>query len=157
MKMRPIETERLLLRPYVIGDAPAVHAFQSDAAVTRYTHDGGPKSLEEIEKILRHIIFTGDYVKHGYGRMAVIHRNTQKLIGFSGLKYLSDRDEVDIGHRFSPEFWGQGIATEAGFAVMEFGWRELKLRRIIGMAVPENVASIRVLEKFGYEIRRHGS
>lgn len=155
MRMKPIETDRLLLRPYVIEDAEDVWEYQRDPAVTEYTNDGGVKTLTEIETILRDVIIEGDYVQYGYGRMAVVHRECEKIIGFCGLKYLPELGEVDVGYRYSPDYWGQGLATEAGLAVMQFGWQELQLPRIIGMALPENKASVRVLEKLGLTFVRN--
>ena len=149
MKMKPIETDRLLLRPYTLDDAQEVWEYQRDPAVTKYTNDGGVRTLAEIESILQDVIIEGDYVEYGYGRMAVVHRESNKVIGFCGLKYLPELDQVDIGYRYAKEYWGQGLATEAGLAVMQFGWQELQLPRIIGMALPENKASVRVLEKLG--------
>jgi RimJ/RimL family protein N-acetyltransferase len=71
------------------------------------------------------------------------------VIGFCGLKYLEDLNAVDVGYRFLPEYWGRGLATEACLASVTFGFEVLKLDRIIGLVLPDNVASIRVLEKVG--------
>jgi ribosomal-protein-alanine N-acetyltransferase len=56
---------------------------------------------------------------------------------------------VDVGYRFLPEYWGRGLATEACLASVSFGFEVLKLDRIIGLVLPDNVASIRVLDKVG--------
>ena len=90
-----------------------------------------------------------DYQKHGYGRWACIDKASGQLIGFSGLKYLDDLQEVDLGYRFLPAYWGRGLATESGRAVLEYGFATLRLEQIIGLVAPENVASVRVLEKLG--------
>ena len=76
-------------------------------------------------------------------------KETQQVIGFCGLKYLTDLNEVDVGYRFLPEFWGKGLATEACAASIEFGFDTLGLEKIIGLVLPPNTASIRVLEKVG--------
>ena len=73
------------------------------------------------------------------------------MIGFAGLKYLDEMDEVDIGYRFLTKYWGAGLASEAARAVLDFGFRNLHLEEIIGLAVPDNAASIRILEKLGME------
>ena len=90
-----------------------------------------------------------DYRKHGFGRGACILKSTGQQIGFAGLKYLEELDEVDVAYRLLPAFWGQGLATEAALASVRYGFAKLGLKRIIGLAMPENVASIRVLEKAG--------
>lgn len=76
----------------------------------------------------------------------------KRLIGFCGLKYLDDLNAVDVGYRFLPEYWGRGLATEACLASVSFGFEVLKLDRIIGLVLPDNVASIRVLEKVGMRL-----
>lgn len=72
-----------------------------------------------------------------------------RIIGFCGLKRLPDLDAVDLGYRLLPEYWGRGLATEAARASVEFGFGTLRLERIIGLVLPENIGSIRVLEKVG--------
>ncbi|MBI1832817.1 MAG: GNAT family N-acetyltransferase, partial [Planctomycetes bacterium] len=74
---------------------------------------------------------------------------TGLVIGFAGLKLLDDLGEVDIGYRFLPAYWGQGLATETCRPIIEYGFTQLKLARILGLVDLENVASVRVLEKLG--------
>ncbi|MBL4904448.1 MAG: GNAT family N-acetyltransferase, partial [Flavobacteriaceae bacterium] len=64
-------------------------------------------------------------------------------------KYLPEFDVTDIGFRFLPEYWGLGIATEASVEIIDYGFKQLNLDRIIGIAMPENVGSSKVLEKIG--------
>jgi ribosomal-protein-alanine N-acetyltransferase len=65
------------------------------------------------------------------------------------LKYLEELNEVDVAFRLMPAYWGQGLATEAALASVRFGFAELDLKRIIGLVMPQNIASVRVLEKTG--------
>ena len=109
--------------------------------------ESAPGSVAEMRQKLADY---PDYAKHGFGRWACIHKASGRFIGFSGLKRLEDFDgEVDLGYRFFPEFWGQGLATEAGLPCIRYGFDVLKLERIIGLVLPDNVASARVLEKCG--------
>lgn len=148
-----IETERAILRPFVPADYEAVYAFGSHPEVNRYTGDIVIQSPEEAEKLIRKI-WLNDYQTYGYGRWATIYKADQRLIGFAGLKYLPEIDETDIGYRFLPEYWGQGLATEVSKAIIRYGFEVLKLPRIIGIAMPENIASSRVLEKIGLQFDR---
>lgn len=143
-----IETERILLRKFSLDDAHAVYEFGSNKEVQQYTGDGLVTSLEMAKQIISKNSI-GDYEKYGFGRLAVWHKQDQKVIGFAGLKYLPEFDEVDIGYRFLPEYWGKGIATEVSLPLITYGFEDLKLDRIIGIAMKENVASCRVLEKIG--------
>ncbi len=90
-----------------------------------------------------------DFEKYGFGRWACVLKGEKKVIGFAGLKFLPEREEIDLGYRFLPEHWGKGLATEASQASIDFGFNILKLKRIIGLVLPKNKASIRVLEKVG--------
>ena len=65
------------------------------------------------------------------------------------IKYLDELGEVDVAYRLLPAYWGQGLATEAARASVRYGFAELGLGRIIGLVMPENIASARVLEKAG--------
>lgn len=148
-----IETERLLIRPFTLEDIEPAYKMNLDADVSRYTSDGGVVNKEELERRIVENVF-GDYEKHGYGRLAVELKVENKFIGFTGLKYLEDMDEVDLGYRFIKKYWGMGIATEAGRASLKFGFDSLNLDRIIGLVVPENIGSIRVLEKLNFKFEK---
>ena len=147
-----IETERLIIRPFTMDDIEPSYLMNLDPEVSRYTGDGGVVSREEMERRIVEDVM-GDYAKHGYGRLAVEWKANGQFIGFSGLKYLEDMDEVDLGFRYMKAYWGMGIATEAGRPCLDLGFESLGLKRIIAMVLPENGGSIRVLEKlgFGYE------
>lgn len=142
------ETERLILREQTEDDATAVLRLGSDPLVMRYLLDPPPASLEEARTLLRTHPLT-DYQKYGYGRWAIVLKSTGENIGFAGLKFLPDLQEVDIGYRLLSEYWGKGLATEASRPAIAYGFDVLGLKRIIGMVNPENVASVNVLRKLG--------
>ena len=144
-----IETERLLIRPFKMEDIAPSYVMNLDAEVSKYTGDGGIVSEKEIERRIIENVF-GDYEKYGFGRLAVELKGENKFIGFTGLKYLEDMDEVDLGYRFMKEYWGKGIATEAAKACVSLGFDSLGLKRMIAMVLPENTGSIRVLEKLNF-------
>lgn len=148
-----LETDRLLLREFVAGDAEVYFRMVSDLDVTRYTGDGG-KTPGEVTRMMEERLFA-DYRLRGYGRWAAVYKPTGAVIGFAGLKYLEDVDEVDLGYRFFKEHWGRGLATEAARAVLAHGFGTLGLRRVIGIADVGNKASIRVLEKVGFAFEKH--
>lgn len=145
-----IETDRLILRAFVDNDVKDVLKFNSDPKVMRYTGCKVINSLEEAQDIISNT-WHQDYTTYGYGRFAVIYKPHNKVIGFSGLKWETDLKETDIGYRFLSEYWGMGIATESCIPVMKYGFNELGLKRIVGLALLENIASCKVLEKIGME------
>ena len=144
-------TGRLELRALTIEDAEAFFALNSNENVMRFTGEPPLQSVAEARDALE---LYPDFETRGYGRWGCILKSEQRVIGFCGLKYLDDLDAVDIGYRFLPEYWGQGFATEACKASLDFGFEVLKLDRIIGLVLPDNPASIRVLEKIGMQFER---
>ena len=143
-----LETDRLLLREYVEEDAEAFFKLNSNPEVLRFVPDKQLLNVEQARQILiDHPI--ADYRKHGFGRGACILKSTGEQIGFAGLKYLEELDEVDVAFRLMQAHWGAGLATEAALASVRFGFADLGLERIIGLVMPENIASVRVLEKTG--------
>jgi [ribosomal protein S5]-alanine N-acetyltransferase len=145
-----LETDRLQLREFDEGDAEPFYLMVSDPAVIRYTGDPlcGARSVEQALEVLRSRTLA-DYRKHGFGRWACVLKASGEVIGFAGLKYLADLQEVDLGYRLLPAYWGQGLATEACRPILEYGLTRLGLERIMALVHPENVASVRVLEKLG--------
>ncbi len=149
-----IETDRLVLRRFTPADAAAYLPLVALPEVIRYTADRPLQSEEEAAALLAsHPI--RDYAEFGYGRMACIEKASGRLVGFSGLKYLEDMGETDIGYRFLPDCWGKGYATESAAAIMGKQPALFGLTRIIGLVEPDNTGSVRVLEKLGmrYEKR----
>lgn len=141
-----VETERLVLREAVEEDAEAFHAFNSDPRVMGPTGEPPWGSVTEARQRLREY---PDYRKHGYGRWAVVYKPHRCVVGFCGLKYLDELDEVDLGYRLAFGYWGRGIATESSLAVLKHGFEVLGLQRIVGLVLPVNTASINVLRKVG--------
>ena len=144
-----IETERLFLRKITLDDKEALFKLHSNLAVQKYTGEPVVNSIEEIETTIHARI--NNYKKYGYGRWATILKNGMQFAGWAGLAYLPEFDEIDLGYRFLPEYWGAGIATEASRAILTYGFDTLKLKKIIAIAMRENKASIKVMEKIGME------
>lgn len=144
-----IETERLLLREITLEDKEDMLQLHSDPTVQIYTGEPVVESIEDMEKAIWERI--NNYEKYGFGRWATILKKGMQFVGWAGLAYLPEFDEIDLGYRFLPKYWGSGIATEASRAILTYGFDSLKLKRIIAIAMKENKASIRVMEKAGME------
>jgi len=147
-----IETDRLILRPFELDDLDDLAAILADPDVTRYLPGGRPRTREQTEATLRFII--GHWEQRGFGWWAVNQKTGRELIGWCGLKLLDSTGEVEVLYLFARRHWGQGYATEAGTASLRYGFEELKLDRIIALAVPENAASRRVMEKIGMQYEK---
>lgn len=140
-----LETERLLLREILVSDAADMYELNSDSEVMQYTGDVYFNSLEETKQFIKNY---PDYRKNGFGRNAVILKETGEFLGWCGLKKLDD-GTIDIGYRFLKRHWNKGFATESARAMIDFGFRNYGLQLIIGNADADNIASVRVFEKLG--------
>lgn len=148
-----IETERLILREMVIDDAPDMLRLHSNHEVQKYTGESVLTTMEEIHNKIKEKTY--DYKNHGFGRWITLLKDGMQFVGWAGLAYLPEFDEIDLGYRFLPEYWGAGYATEASHAILAYGFDKLKLRRIIAIAMIENKASIRVMEKVGMQFDKY--
>lgn len=152
--MTSLHTERLVLRPFTLDDANAYWPLVSDPDVLRHTGEAPLASVADVRDLLSARPLR-DYEVYGYGRLACIEKMTDRLVGFCGLKFLEDLGETDVGYRFLPRCWGRGYATESARAVMRYGSETLGLSRIIGLVEPDNIGSVRVLEKLGLAFESH--
>jgi ribosomal-protein-alanine N-acetyltransferase len=155
MQIPIIETERLTLRAFTPDDLDRLAEILSNPQVMRYMPGGQPLSQEKAEANLRSILRHWD--EHGFGWWAVIHKADARLTGWCGLTYVGELAETEVAYLFDQPYWGKGIGTEAAHASLRYGFEELKLDRIIALAVPENVGSWRVMGKNGliFETRLH--
>lgn len=144
-----IETQRLILRELLLTDAEDMLRLHSHPQVQQYT---GEDLITDLE-VMRNTIAARieGYKKFGYGRWATVLKEGRQFTGWAGLAYLPEFNETDLGYRFLPEFWGRGIATEASRAILSYGFEQLGLKRIVAIAMKENKASIRVMEKTGMQ------
>jgi [ribosomal protein S5]-alanine N-acetyltransferase len=150
---RVIDTGRLILRRFTLDDLPAFYQLASRPQIIRYAQSTPVASLEDARELMYAAPFH-DYATYGYGRFACVWKETGDVIGFSGVKFVPEISDTELGYRFFPEFWGKGLATEAGRASIEFASAELGLKRLVAMVHPENLASARVVVKLGFSIER---
>lgn len=139
-----LETERTILRKLTIDDAEEFYSLNLDKEVLKYTGDQPFENLQAAKNFLNNY---DQYEKYGVGRFAVIEKATSKFIGWCGLKFNPAKNEFDIGFRFFRNYWNKGFATETAKRCLDYGFKELGVTRIVGRAMKENIASIKVLEK----------
>jgi len=147
-----LETQRLILREFIDDDSRLLFKLHNDPAVMKYIPHKKPLDvpMERCEKFITH--FISEYNKKpGYGLFATILKETNEFIGWSEINHLDNTEEVEIGYRYLKEFWGMGYATEAARALVEYGFNILNLDKLVGVAMADNKASTRVLEKAGME------
>jgi ribosomal-protein-alanine N-acetyltransferase len=143
-----IETQRLLLRRFTLADADAYYnRIFGDPEVMRYLRGGREMTRADMESIISRI--NDRWAAQGMGFWAVTDRENGELIGHCGLKPLDTTTEVEIAYALAKSHWDRGLATEAARTVLRFGFEQRHLERIVAVAVPENLASRRVMEKLG--------
>ncbi len=141
------ETPRLTLRQMTINDAPLLLELNSDPEVVKYLHEPTLQTIEQAQKVITDIILP--QYRNNLGRWAITTKADNNFIGWCGLKYRPELDEIDLGYRLMQKAWGKGFATEAAQETLNYGFGILKLPIITGKAHIENLASIKVLEKIG--------
>lgn len=141
-----IYTDRLILRKFSIEDARDLYDLNSDKEVLKYTGDTPFSSISDAQKFINEY---DEYNKNGFGRLSVVLKSSNTTIGWCGLKYLAQLDEVDIGYRIKKTYWNNGYMTEAAIECINYGFNHLNIKEIVGRAVKENLSSIRVLKKIG--------
>lgn len=148
--MVEIETSRLQLRPFTQDDLDDLFRLYSDAEVMKYL---SPRSKEQTQASLnKHIQHWQDY---NFGMWAVVYKDSGRMIGRCGLGFLDNTPEVELGYVFDKSYWRMGIATEAAIATLKYGFREIKLNRIVAIAHPQNIASVRVIQKAGMKYEKN--
>jgi RimJ/RimL family protein N-acetyltransferase len=147
-----IQTKRLTIRSFLESDIPEYAAIVADPEVTRFLGDGAPHSYEQAAAYVHDCIRSE--TEEGITRYAVTLKETGELIGFCGFKKMYDY--IDFGWRYARQAWGNGYATEAAAAVLDYGADTLKLNGIVAESAVENFWSVRVIEKIGMQFEAFG-
>jgi ribosomal-protein-alanine N-acetyltransferase len=133
----------LIIRPFVLSDAIRYAEIVGDPDVMRLL-SGKVETPEEAKQYIEECIASER--ENGFSRYAVILKQSEELIGFCGYRLIDD--EIDLGWRYAKKYWNRGYGSEAAEAVAEYG-RELGLPLVVAASLPENTASIRIMEKIG--------
>jgi RimJ/RimL family protein N-acetyltransferase len=146
-----LTTNRLALRRFTPADLDWLAELYSDRDVTRYL--GGVKDRAGTEELLATRILQY-YDEHpGLGIWATVERASGTCLGFHLLNHIRGESIIQIGFTLAKSAWGNGFGTEMADAVLRYGFVDLKLPRVAGMASLQNHASQRVLLKIGLERR----
>lgn len=153
--MLPIETPRLILRDFRKSDLNAVHAYASLEDVARYLI-WGPNTLAQSKEAIEGFLDDQHARPRTIFDLAVTLKPKREVIGGAGLR-LIDMDNLtgEIGYTLHPDFWGHGLAVEAARALLDAGFNELGLQRIVAICDQRNKLSARVMERLG--MRREGA
>lgn len=146
IKLVTLQTTRFILREFQPEDAEYLFQMNEDWDCIKYTGDVAFENVEEAENFIKNY---DHYQKYGFGRWTVLDKVSGEFLGWCGLKYDEELHEYDLGFRFLKKHWGKGFATEASVFCLKLGFEKFKIPEIVGRVMPENLVSIKVLEKLG--------
>jgi len=146
------ETDRLVLRHLTPDDAPELFRIYSDPGTLKFM-GGGPASQDEVrEGIDNHI--RSYYDERGFGLWGTVEKNSGRLIGRCGILYQDINGKVDaeLAYLLDRSTWRKGFATEAANEIVRLAGEKLGFKRMVAVIHPDNLGSIRVAEKCGFEL-----
>jgi RimJ/RimL family protein N-acetyltransferase len=142
-----LATEHLILRDFTRSDFEAFAALVADPEVMRFSLKG-PMAKEEAKEYFQKRVLD-HYAKYGFGVWAIFLK--EDFIGFAGVitQALEGKEEVELGFRLNPKYWGKGYATEACKAICRYAFDELGFDRLISIIDPKNHRSLKVANRVG--------
>ena len=148
-----LETARLVLRNWQEADVSCYMTLANDIGYNCFSRPGHSlvHTPEEAEHKIRDRITL--FNERKLGKFPIFLKQTFEFIGTCGLEpfELSGQAEVELGFRLCLKHWDRGYAAESAFAVLRYGFDDLRLKKIMAFALPQNRASLRVLEKIGFQ------
>ncbi|MER7479149.1 GNAT family N-acetyltransferase [Streptomyces sp. NPDC126510] len=151
--MTEIRTPRLLLRRWLDDDLVPLSEIHADPVVMQRIGDGSPRSLEQTAEDIE--AWEEEWDEEGFGVFAVELLGSGELAGAVGLSVADAPAEiagqVSIGWRLGRVFWGQGYASEAAHATLEFAVQDRGLDRVVAVCRTDDRASANVLDKLGMQ------
>lgn len=150
-----IETERLLIRDIRDEDEKGIFELDSDPEVHKYLGKKPITTMEQARAVIEFLHW--QYKENGIGRWAVIEKETNQFIGWTGLKLITEKTNnhihyYDMGYRLIRKYWGKGYATETAKATLKYGFDTLRLNEIYAITNIKNGASNAILKKVGLQL-----
>lgn len=143
-----LETKRLRLREVEENDAEFIREVLNEPAFIRFVADRGVRTREDALEYIQSKIWPS-YREFGFGFYIVELKTTHEAVGMCGLIKRENLEDVDIGYSILQKFWRSGYAFEAAAALMCHGREQFGLARVVAFTAPDNLSSIRLLEKLG--------
>lgn len=150
-QMKIIETDKYILRPICVEDAISMFEYYSQEKVVKYLPIKVHKSIAETKKFIRKT-FIDSYKKGNVNHWAIIDKHNKKLIGNIGLNNVAENDtEAEMGICINPLYWGNDIATALTKHLLVYGFKYLKLEKLIAITYEDNNKSTKSLENWGFK------
>ncbi|MBD2463624.1 GNAT family N-acetyltransferase [Oscillatoria sp. FACHB-1407] len=157
-----LQVNGFTMRPLQSLHLERLASIWADPEVTRFLPSRGvPISRESTEKALQSFIHHWQQRGYGVWAISVSHNSegtaensSSQMVGYCGLRYLDELEEVEVLYGLAKAYWGRGIATQAAKVAVAYGFNVAHLDKLIGLALPENLASRRVMEKTGLQYEK---
>ncbi len=148
--LKKLEGNNLFLRKLRLSDAPIIKELANDKVVTRFTTLPSPYSLDDainfIKKSHNSLRKKSDY------SFAIVLKEKKELIGIISLMKINyNNKNAELGYWIGRKYWCNGFAKEAVKLMLDFAFKELKLKRVYAFVLTPNIASFKVLEKTGFK------
>ncbi len=124
--------------------------MSADPEVMKYIGDGSVFTWTKEVAMNRYKDGISGQDNNDFGNMAVYRRDRDLYIGWCGVCYSKFLDHIELGYRYCRYSWGKGYATEAASAILTETYQVTEIDEILACVHPDNTASIRVLEKLGF-------
>jgi [ribosomal protein S5]-alanine N-acetyltransferase len=148
---KELHTKRLNFRQLMNTDKNEFFEIVGDRGVMKFWIGGADNNTEESEK--RIIKINDHWKKHGFGDWGIFEQQTNKLIGFGGLHFIQNMDNVNIGYAFKKSEWRKGFAYESCLFFVNYAFNSLNLIKIVAVIWPQNEASIYLVKKCGFQFQ----
>lgn len=144
-----LKTDRFIIREMSEDDVEELYKVYEDDSVTDYTEPLFPAYEDELEYTRNYIEKVYSYF--GFGTWLIVTKDEGKIIGRAGFNYREGFDTPELGYVVSKEYQGKGVATEVCSAIIKYGFEELDFSCISAFSARENIPSLRLLHRLGFE------
>jgi [ribosomal protein S5]-alanine N-acetyltransferase len=151
-----IETPRLTLREWRETDVDCYLTLSRDVGYNCFSPPGRflVKDAHEAGERIRERMAL--FERHRIAKFPIFVKDGEEFVGTCGMEpvEIDGASEVELGYRLCLKHWGKGYAEEAAAGMLRYAFGELGTEKIIAFALPQNRASVRILEKLGFEYER---
>jgi len=149
-----LETERLLIRDIILADKLTIFNYRSDPEANKF-QNWIPETLEDVEQFIQRNNKEFNQPESWY-QVLITEKDTEAVIGDIGIHFFGAENlQVELGITLNKDFQGRGYAFEALKGVINFLFNDMKKHRIMASVDPENIDSLKLMERIGFRKEGH--
>lgn len=152
MSFQVFETERLILKPTLEEDAELILALLNTPKFIKYVGDRNVRTVDEAKAYIKKKMIP-QLERLGFGNFTLIEKSKNAKIGTCGLYDREGMEGFDIGFALLPDYEGLGFGFESANKLIQVAFEEFKINEISGITTKDNIASQKLLEKLGLELK----